>query len=154
MDGITIEELEKGIFSQVANLKAIIRVMPNTPALVGVVYCLKEHASSKHADATIKILATVGICCQVTKCHMDAYSGLCLSAPAYVSGHTAQTAYGSAKMVLDTKRHPGSLRDDVCSPGGTTIPGVHALEKAGFRNVEPWIFSKRLSKDTKLFRLY
>lgn len=157
MSGITIEELEKGLFPKVPNLKAIIRVMPNTPALVGAgcaVYCLNEHASSKHADVTIKILESVGICCQVPECHMNAYTGLCGSAPAYVymaiealsdgavkmgiprqcaTQCAAQTVYGAAKMVLDTKRHPGSLRDDVCSPGGTTIAGVHALEKAGFR---------------------
>ncbi|EFX79696.1 hypothetical protein DAPPUDRAFT_304427 [Daphnia pulex] len=157
MSGITIADIEKGLYSKVSNLKAIIRVMPNTPALVSAgcaVYSLNEHASCKHADVTMKIFESVGICHQVPESQLNAFTGLSGSGPAYVymaiealsdgavkmgiprplaTQFAAQMVYGSAKMVLDTKRHPGSLRDDVCSPGGTTIAGVHALEKAGFR---------------------
>nr|CAH0106347.1 unnamed protein product [Daphnia galeata] len=158
MSGITIADIEKGLYSKVSNLKAIIRVMPNTPALVSAgcaVYCLNEHASCNHADVTMKIFESVGICHQVPESQLDAFTGLSGSGPAYVymaiealsdgavkmgiprplaTQFAAQMVYGSAKMVLDTKRHPGSLRDDVCSPGGTTIAGVHALERAGFRS--------------------
>lgn len=158
MSGITICDIEKGLLSKVKNLKAIIRVMPNTPALVGAgcaVYCLNEHATCKHADVTMKIFESVGICHQVPESQLDAFTGFTGSGPGYVymaiealsdgavkmgipralaTRFAAQMVLGSAKMVLETGRHPGSLRDDVCSPGGTTIAGVHALERAGFRS--------------------
>jgi pyrroline-5-carboxylate reductase len=135
----------------------IIRVMPNTPALVGSsasAFALGEFATQTDAANTATLLNSVGIAEEVTEKLLDAVTGLSGSGPAFVyqfiealsdggvaSGLprelatklAAQTVAGAAKMVLETGIHPGQLKDMVTSPGGTTIDGVHELEKGGLR---------------------
>jgi len=133
--------------------------MPNTPSLVGMGACALaagEHATPEDLELAAGIFQAVGITTVVEESLMDAVTGLSGSGPAYVfmiidalsdagvkAGLprplalelAAQTVYGSAKMVLETKEHPGKLRDMVTSPGGTTIEGLHALEKGKLRAV-------------------
>lgn len=135
----------------------LIRVMPNTPALVGEgasAYCTGSGATDEDSALVEEMLASVGICVRLDEKHMDAVTGLSGSGPAYVylviealseggvkmglPGETAtrlaaQTVLGAARMVLQTGRHPGQLKDQVTTPGGTTIEGLRALEKAGLR---------------------
>jgi pyrroline-5-carboxylate reductase len=151
--GVTIARMEKLL---AANAR-VIRVMPNTPALV--LAGAAAVASGKNAGADDLALAqsifnAVGRSVVVEEKLMDAVTGLSGSGPAYVfmiidalsdagvrAGLprplalelAAQTVYGSAKMVLETKEHPGKLRDMVTSPAGTTIEGLHALEKGKLR---------------------
>ena len=136
----------------------VIRVMPNLNALVSEVaagFCCGKHASKKDAELVKRLLSTVGRAEEVPEKLMDAVTGLSGSGPAFgfmmvealADGGVraglprataqilaAQTLKGAAEMVLKTGKHPGELKDQVCSPGGTTIAGVEALEKAGFRN--------------------
>ncbi len=135
----------------------VIRVMPNTPALVGEsASAFSAGRAATPADTALaqQLLSGVGLAYQVKESLLDAVTGLSGSGPAYVymmiealsDGGVAaglprdiaiklaaQMVYGSAKMVLDTGLHPGTLKDMVTSPGGTTIEGVHELEKAGMR---------------------
>ncbi|HYA88491.1 MAG TPA: pyrroline-5-carboxylate reductase [Nitrospirota bacterium] len=135
----------------------VVRVMPNTPALVlaGVAaLAAGNNATSQDVSSTKGIFDSVGRSVVVDEKLMDAVTGLSGSGPAYVftiidalsdagvkAGLprqlalelAAQTVYGSAKMVLETKEHPAKLRDMVTSPGGTTIEGLHALEKGKLR---------------------
>ena len=135
----------------------VIRVMPNTPALVGAsasAYSLGTHATKADAALAQTLLGSVGIALEVKEKLLDAVTGLSGSGPAYAflmiealadggvaaglprdiaQKLAAQTLLGSAKMVLETGMHPGALKDAVCSPGGTTIAGIHALETGGFR---------------------
>ena len=135
----------------------VIRVMPNTPALVGSCaagYALGENATNEDRDVAQKLFSAVGIAFAVKESLLDAVTGLSGSGPAYVfmmiealsdggvaaglprdvaTRLAAQTVLGAAKMVLETGMHPGALKDMVTSPGGTTIEGVHELEKAGVR---------------------
>lgn len=136
----------------------IVRVMPNTPALVG------EGMSAVSPNANLNkdelelvgdIFASFGKAEFVDEKLIDAVVGVSGSAPAYVymfiealadgavlEGMPRNQAYefasqavlGSAKMVLETGKHPGELKDQVCSPGGTTIAAVKALEDFGFRS--------------------
>jgi len=151
--GVTISKLE-------ALLPAgarVIRVMPNTPALVGEAasaFALGKTATMADGDLAKKLLSAVGVAIQVKENLLDAVTGLSGSGPAYVyqfiealsdggvaSGLprdiatklAAQTVLGAAKMVLETGQHPGALKDQVTSPGGTTIEGLHALEKGKLR---------------------
>ena len=136
----------------------IIRVMPNTPALVGkgaAAYALGGTATDADAALTEKILGGVGEVVRVKEELLDVVTGLSGSGPAYVylviealsdAGVlmglprdlslklAAQTVAGSAEMVLKTGRHPAALRDEVTSPGGTTIAGIEALEAGGVRS--------------------
>jgi pyrroline-5-carboxylate reductase len=135
----------------------VIRVMPNTPALVGEsasAFALGKSATVADADLAQKLFAAVGVALQVKEALLDAVTGLSGSGPAYVyqfiealsdggvaaglprnvaTRMAAQTVLGSARMVLETGLHPGALKDIVTSPGGTTIEGLHELEKGGVR---------------------
>ena len=135
----------------------LIRVMPNTPALVGagaVAYALGDSATAEDAALAQKLFSAVGVACQVKEGLLDAVTGLSGSGPAYgflaiealsdggvaaglprdlATKLAAQTLLGAAKMVLETGMHPGALKDMVTSPGGTTIEGIHELEKGGAR---------------------
>ena len=135
----------------------VIRVMPNTPALVGegmAAVAWDEPATKEDAELVVQLLSPVGKAVVLPEGLFDAVTGLSGSGPAYVfmmiealadggvraglpraiaMELAAQTVLGSAKMVLDTGKHPGELKDMVCSPGGTTIEAVAALEKGGMR---------------------
>lgn len=136
----------------------IVRTMPNTPALVGegiTALCYNENVREEEVELVASILAGFGKVEVVTENLMDAVVGVSGSSPAYVfmfiealadgavaagmprgKAYTfaAQAILGSAKMVLETGKHPGELKDMVCSPGGTTIEAVRILEKEGFRS--------------------
>ena len=135
-----------------------IRVMPNTPCLVGETaagYALGKKATRNDGKLVGQILDAVGKSFLLEEKYLDAVTGLSGSGPAFIyvvidalaDGGVkmglprdvaitlaAQTAFGAAKMVLESGTHIGQLRDSVTSPGGTTIEGLHALEKGGIRN--------------------
>ena len=135
----------------------VVRVMPNTPCLVGetaAAMCLGGAADSGDADAVRALFSAVGVIHMVDERLLSAVTGLSGSGPAYIflmiealadggvraglprdvaQALAAQTTLGAARMVLDTGKHPGALKDMVTSPAGTTIAGVHELEKAGAR---------------------
>ena len=135
----------------------VVRVMPNTPALVmegASAIAAGASASGDDLSLTRRIFELVGKCWPVDEKLMDAVTGLSGSGPAYVLtfiealsdagvknglprdvafGLAAQTVFGSAKLLLETREHPALLREKVTSPGGTTIAGLHVLEKEGFR---------------------
>ncbi|MDC0274570.1 pyrroline-5-carboxylate reductase, partial [Planctomycetaceae bacterium] len=153
--GVTLNTLEKGL----NNTGRLIRVMPNTPCLVGAGasgYSLGTKATAEDASLLEKLLTTVGVVRRVEESLLDAVTGLSGSGPAYVyqfiealsdggvrmglprqtaTELAAQTVLGAAKMVLETGQHPGVLKDAVTSPGGTTIAGLHALENGQFRGI-------------------
>ncbi len=137
----------------------VVRAMPNTPALLGegmTGICYQEEEFSSEEIQTIEaIFSSFGRVKKVEEHLMNTVICVSGSAPAYVylfiealadSGvkyglsremayeMAAQTVLGAAKMVLETKEHPGVLKDRVCSPGGTTIAGVAACEEYGLRN--------------------
>jgi pyrroline-5-carboxylate reductase len=151
--GVTLAALE-------AELPAgarVVRVMPNTPALVGAsASAFSRGTAATEADAALaqRLLGSVGLALEVREKLLDAVTGLSGSGPAYgflmiealadggvaaglprdvAQRLAAQTLLGAAKMVLETGQHPGALKDAVCSPGGTTIEAMHELEKAGVR---------------------
>lgn len=135
----------------------LVRVMPNTPALVGAGMSAVTFNSLLTCEEKADILAMLrsfGKAEEVPESLMDAVTGLSGSSPAYVymfieamadaavlhgmpraQAYTfaAQSVLGSAKMVLETGMHPGALKDNVCSPGGTTIEAVASLERSGMR---------------------
>ena len=136
----------------------LLRVMPNTPALVGEgLLALCEETTLKAEDYVWaqQLFGTLGVVQIVPERLIDAVIAVSGSSPAYVFmfidamadaavklgmprqmaiSSAAQAVLGSAKMVLDTKLHPAVLKDQVCSPGGTTIEAVQTLEENGMRS--------------------
>lgn len=137
--------------------RKIIRTMPNTPALVGegiTAVCPNAEVTEEELKKVCHLLEGFGKAEVISERIMDAVVAVSGSSPAYVFlfieamadaavaegmpraqayQFAAQSVLGSAKMVLETGRHPGELKDMVCSPGGTTIEAVRALEQTGFR---------------------
>ena len=151
--GITLHQLAEGLGAE----RRLIRVMPNTPCLIGASaagFSAGAHASADDVHLVHRLLNAVGLACQVPETLLDAVTGLSGSGPAFVyviiealsdggvrmglprdvaTALAAQTVAGAARMVLETGTHPGQLKDHVTSPGGTTIAGLHALEQGGLR---------------------
>lgn len=152
--GIEIANMEEWLGD---NCK-VIRTMPNTPALVGEAMsavCPNKNVSEEDLQYCINIFESFGECEVLEEKYFDGFIAVAGSSPAYVFMFieamadgavklgiprakaykmAAQSVLGSAKMVLDTGKHPGELKDMVCSPGGTTIDAVVELEKLGLRN--------------------
>lgn len=153
--GVSIERIEKALTGN----PRVVRMMPNTPALVlagAAGMAAGTRATEPDMALAQEIFGAVGRVVVVEEKLMDAVTGLSGSGPAYVFTFiealadagvkvgvpralamelAVQTVLGSARMVLDTKEHPAKLRDMVTSPGGTTIAGMHELEKGKFRAV-------------------
>ncbi|OFI07422.1 pyrroline-5-carboxylate reductase [Clostridium acetireducens DSM 10703] len=151
--GISLEQLSNKFNKGVK----IIRVMPNTPALVGEAMSAlsyNEFVNDNDVELAKKIFESFGKVEIIDEKLMDAVTAISGSSPAYVYMFiealadggvllglsrdkaykmAAQAVLGSAKMVLETKEHPGKLKDNVCSPSGTTIEAVYTLEKNNFR---------------------
>jgi len=138
--------------------RAVVRVMPNTPAMVGAgVSALAWGQTVDETDREVarQLLSAVGTVVEVPETQLDAVTGLSGSGPGYVAiviealtdGGVAaglprpiaaqlatQTVFGTAKLVTEANLHPAELKDRVTSPGGTTIAGIAALEQAGLRS--------------------
>ena len=150
--GLTVEQLK----SYVPDVK-IVRVMPNHCCMVlegAMGYCDDGTLTDSERDEVAGILGSVGLAVSVSESEMDIVTGIAGSSPAFIylvidamadagvlNGLkrdaairlAAQSVLGAAKMVLETGKHPDVLRDEVCSPGGTTIEGVRELEDRGLR---------------------
>jgi len=150
--GVTLETLEEALPG-----RRVVRVMPNTPCLVGEMaagFSLGKNATDDDRTLVKTLLDAVGVSMEVGETLLNAVTGVSGSGPAYVFQFiealsdggvraglprnvatmlAAQTVKGAAEMVLKTGKHPGELKDAVTSPGGTTIAGIEALEKGGFR---------------------
>lgn len=152
--GITIANMEEWLGDEYR----IVRTMPNTPALVGEAMsavCPNKNVTNEDLEYCVKIFESFGECVQLEEKDFHGFIALCGSSPAYVFMFieamadsavqlgiprvkaykmAAQSVLGSAKMVLETGKHPGELKDMVCSPAGTTIDAVVELERLGFRS--------------------
>lgn len=153
--GYTIKEFQQNFGQKVR----VIRIMPNTPAMVAqgmTGICIPQSDFQEaEQDEILKILGSFGKTLRVPEEQMDMIVSLCGSSPAYIymmieamgdAGVSiglprkqsyylaAQAMIGAATMVRDTGLHPGELKDQVCSPGGTTIQAVRVLEERGFRS--------------------
>jgi pyrroline-5-carboxylate reductase len=153
--GITISRL-RDVCGPAAR---IIRAMPNTPAMVGegiTALAIGPNVEEDAVDCASEIFRSVGRVVTIQEPLMDAVTGLSGSGPAYVflmieamadggvkvglpretaSLLAAQTVLGAARMVLETGQHPARLKDQVASPGGTTMAGLYRLEQGGLRAV-------------------
>ncbi len=151
--GLSIETIE----SMLGKSYPIIRIMPNINANAGssmILYCANDKVTKEAKDEFTAMMAQTGKLDELSENLIDAGCAISGGGPAFVfmfiealadGGvecglprdkamlYAAQTVLGSAKLILDTGAHPGTMKDAVCSPGGTTIAGVHALENSAFR---------------------
>jgi len=151
--GVPIEAIER----KVGHGVRIVRTMPNTPALVGAgatALSPGKHATEADLEQATALFEAIGKAVVVDEALLDAVTGLSGSGPAYVfliiealsdagvkvglprytaQMLAAQTVLGSARLLIETGEHPGRLKDQVTSPGGTAIAGLHTLEAGGLR---------------------
>ena len=151
--GLTMEKIQA--FAGTA--LPVIRIMPNTPTAIGkgvIAYCANDLVSEDALSAWVRDMEPCGLLDTLEERLMDAFSALAGSGPAYMyvflealadgavacgiprakaMDYAAMTMVGAAEMYLQTHTHPGALKDAVCSPGGSTIAGIRALEQHGFR---------------------
>lgn len=135
----------------------VVRCMPNTPALVGAGatgIAAGTHASEADVELVCRLFEQVGVTEVLEETLLDTVTGLSGSGPAFIfviiealsdagvkmglhraaaQKLAAQTVLGAAKLLIESGEHPGRLKDMVCSPGGTTIAGLHTLEAGGLR---------------------
>ncbi|CDC62492.1 pyrroline-5-carboxylate reductase [Clostridium sp. CAG:448] len=152
--GVPISAVQSGMSEK---KMPVIRIMPNTPVAVGegmIVYTASPEVTKEDVLLLRQVLSCAGRLDAVTEAQVDMAGAVSGCGPAFVylfleamaDGavecglprekallYAEQTLLGAAKTALESGRHPGALKDAVCSPGGTTIAGVHALEAAGFR---------------------
>ena len=155
MAGVSLADLAD-IFTEPVRL---IRVMPNTPALVlagASAFSANDRATAEDRQVAEALFSAVGTCVEVAEHQLDAVTGLSGSGPGYVftfiealidGGVLAglprplaeqlvlQTVFGSARLALETSEHPAVLKGRVTSPGGTTITGLQVLEQGGLRGL-------------------
>lgn len=155
--GLTCETL-RGWLAGAQGRPALLRVMPNTPAAIGrgmLALCAEAGTAEERLAGVEALLAPAGRVERIAEGQMDAFSAVAGCGPAFVypfiealadggvkvglprgqaMTYAAQMVLGAAAMVLESGKHPGQLKDEVCSPGGSTIAGVAALEERGFRS--------------------
>jgi len=153
--GITIRYIEQLLPTK----SRVVRVMPNTPVVVGAgasAYSMGSACQDGDSKTVQDLLSTVGFAVEVPEVHLDPVTGLSGSGPSYVCSMiegmadggvklglprdlaiqlAAHCFYGAAKMVLETGEHPAILKEAVQSPGGSTIYGMHELERGGMRGL-------------------
>jgi len=158
MAGVTTKTLYDCL-SSIVTKPRIVRANPNTPAMVGCgasAFSLGQGATFDDANLTKQLLGSVGLCELIPESQQNAFTGLAASGPAYIYTilegladggvrcglprdvavkFAAQMTMGAAKMSLDSGKHTGQLKDEVTSPGGTTIRAVQVMEKAGIRGI-------------------
>ncbi|MBQ9796257.1 MAG: pyrroline-5-carboxylate reductase [Clostridia bacterium] len=168
--GVSIAAIEKmcGVSAPV------IRIMPNTPVSVGegmILYTANDAVSDCDIDVFLHALSKAGKLDEIAEDKIDAASALSGCGPAFVylfaealadgavecglardkaNLYAAQTLLGAATLLLESGKHPGELKDAVCSPGGTTIAGVHALEESAFRSASMNAVTAAYEKTLKL----
>ena len=168
--GLTLEKLASLIPSQ----HRIIRMMPNTPASIGqgvIRYALSANCQVDDKEVFCQLLQHAGLLFEISEGLIDAATGLAGCGPAFVylfiealadagvqTGlpretalkMAAQTVVGAGQLVLESQQHPGVLKDQVCSPGGSTIAGVASLEAHAFRGTVMEAVKKAYKRTKKL----
>lgn len=167
--GVTLSRLEM----LAPSTARVVRVMPNTPALVGAgasAYCLGSRATEADGATAERLLGAAGLVVRVPEHQLDAVTGLSGSGPAYLClviealadggvaaglprqlalRLAAQTVMGTGRLVAESGEHPARLKDDVASPAGTTVEGLKVLESRGVRSafIDAVVAAFRRSKE-------
>lgn len=167
--GVDIASLSMALGTQ-----RVIRIMPNTPVAVGagmILYCKGADVTDDDLSEFLTLMSQAGKTDSIDEKFIDAAAALSGCGPAFVymfaealaDGavkcglsrdkamlYAKQTIFGSGAMMLESNKHPGQLKDEVCSPGGTTIEGVLALENGGFRHTVASAVNAAYNKTAKL----
>ncbi len=168
--GVSVSAVEK-----MCGMNApVIRIMPNTPVSVGegmILYTANDAVTEDDLNTFLHALSKAGKLDEIAEDKIDAASALSGCGPAFVylfaealadgavecglardkaNLYAAQTLLGAATLLLESGKHPGELKDAVCSPGGTTIAGVHALEEGSFRSASMNAVTAAYKKTLKL----